>query len=98
VDILVMNHTFNPIRKLILHLPGLSPENWWVEVTTSQPACLYYFGPFASLKEAVEMRPGYIDDLVAEGAENIISAIKQCWPKELTQWEEDNSEVLAGHY
>ncbi len=33
----------------ILEQLGLA---WWLEVITKQPQCTYYFGPFASVKEA----------------------------------------------
>jgi len=41
---------------------------WWVEVVTEQPNCTYYFGPFASAKEAKLAQPGYIEDLLEEEA------------------------------
>ncbi|MGK7875690.1 MAG: DUF1816 domain-containing protein [Xenococcaceae cyanobacterium] len=57
---------------------------WWVEISTAQPRCTYYFGPFDSAKEAQFYQPGYIEDLQEEGAEGIIVQIKQCQPKILT--------------
>jgi hypothetical protein len=61
----------------------LSP--WWVEISTAQPSCVYYFGPFESAEEAQIYQPGYIEDLQAEEAEGITVAIKQCQPQILTQ-------------
>jgi len=42
---------------------------WWVEILLLAPAT-YYFGPFESVEEAVLAQPGYIEDLVNEGARN----------------------------
>jgi hypothetical protein len=58
---------------------------WWVEIVTSQPRCLYYFGPFESPEEAHINKVGYVEDLQAEQAEGITVYIKQCQPKTLTQ-------------
>ncbi|WP_124970708.1 DUF1816 domain-containing protein [Aphanothece sacrum] len=58
---------------------------WWVEIVTSQPRCLYYFGPFESPEEAQMNKVGYIEDLQAEAAEGITVHIKQCQPEILTQ-------------
>ncbi|MEB3252425.1 MAG: DUF1816 domain-containing protein [Cyanobacteriota bacterium] len=58
---------------------------WWLEVSTSQPACTYYFGPFASQEEAEALKAGYIEDLEQEGAQSIQSAIRHCSvPDQLT--------------
>jgi hypothetical protein len=65
--------------------PTISDEPWWVEIYTSQPRCLYYFGPFDSASEADYYKSGYIEDLQAEGAEGITTTIKQCRPIILTQ-------------
>ncbi|ACK70196.1 Domain of unknown function DUF1816 [Gloeothece citriformis PCC 7424] len=60
---------------------------WWVEISTAQPKCLYYFGPFDSADEAQSHKPGYVEDLQAEGAIGISIDIKQCYPQLLTQEE-----------
>lgn len=57
---------------------------WWVEIFTSNPYCTYYFGPFESRKEAILEQPGYIEDLVDEGALLIAVEIKWCKPRNLT--------------
>jgi hypothetical protein len=70
--------------------PPAIPVNfpWWVEIYTTRPHCLYYFGPFDSMEEAKENQSGYIEDLQQEGAEGIKISIKQCKPKELTkEWD-----------
>lgn len=57
---------------------------WWVEVSTTEPRCVYYFGPFASSQEAETARPGYLEDLEREGAKGILTNIKRCKPKSVT--------------
>ncbi|MEA5509132.1 DUF1816 domain-containing protein [Crocosphaera sp. UHCC 0190] len=58
---------------------------WWVEIITTQPRCLYYFGPFDSPEEAQINQGGYVEDLKEEGANGITIKIKQCQPPILTQ-------------
>lgn len=58
--------------------------DWWVEVTTISPHCVYYFGPFQTLDEARAAYPGYVKDLDSEGAQGIIVMIQRYHPKELT--------------
>jgi hypothetical protein len=58
--------------------------NWWLEVTTTQPRCTYYFGPFDQAREAEAACPGYLEDLQQEGAAGIETAIKRCNPKLVT--------------
>lgn len=62
---------------------------YWVEIITTQPHCIYYFGPFDSYTEAREMQDGYIEDLVAEKATGISIKIKRCMPTKLTITEEE---------
>jgi hypothetical protein len=57
---------------------------WWIEVITESPNCIYYFGPFATLKEAQTAKFGYVEDLEQEGATGIKTAIKRCKPAKLT--------------
>ncbi|WP_204103442.1 MULTISPECIES: DUF1816 domain-containing protein [Spirulina sp. CCY15215] len=64
---------------------------YWIELKTDTPECLYYFGPFANAAEAEENLPGYVEDLEAEGAENIQYAIVKCKPTNLTIWGEQTS-------
>jgi hypothetical protein len=64
-----------------IHLP------WWLEISTIQPLCCYYFGPFESPQEAQRYQPGYVEDLKSEGAEGIVVQLKQCQPDVLTlEW------------
>jgi hypothetical protein len=57
---------------------------WWVEITTENPRCRYYFGPFSSSASAAAHQPGYIEDLTGEGATNIQASIKRLKPQALT--------------
>ena len=57
---------------------------WWVKITTARPRCVYYFGPFDSKLEAKKLQPGYIEDLIAEKAQGIITKIEQTNPNSLT--------------
>lgn len=65
---------------------------WWVEIITKKPDCIYYFGPFASHREAQISQLGYIEDLERERPKLIAIEIKQCQPTELTifadEWRE----------
>ncbi len=64
-----------------LHLVG---QAWWVKITTAQPHCTYYFGPFATAVEADEAKAGYIEDLEGEQAQGIQVAIERCKPQQIT--------------
>jgi len=59
-----------------------------MKLTTENPRCTYYFGPFLTKKEARENQQGYIDDLLEEGAKEIKISMKRFKPKELTIFEE----------
>ncbi len=61
---------------------------WWLEITTDSPHCLYYFGPFLSVKEAKANQGGYVEDLEKEGAQNILVKVKRCKPENLTIYDE----------
>ena len=67
-----------------------SIKPYWVEITTKQPHCIYYFGPFDSSDEANTMQHGYIEDLMAEQAVGISVDIKRCLPTKLTIMEEES--------
>lgn len=57
---------------------------YWVEITTKQPNCIYYFGSFDNYQEAQTMQHGYIEDLRGEKALGIEAQIKRCLPTKLT--------------
>jgi hypothetical protein len=59
--------------------------DWWVKITTAEPDCIYYFGPFDSELEAEQAKPGYVEDLQQEGAQQIKTSLQQsAEPEELT--------------
>ena len=70
-------------------MQGIS-KDWWAEITTMKPRCIYYFGPFQSYQEAKAAYPGYIEDLDSEGAQGIVVVIKRCKPNVLTIFDEEN--------
>ncbi len=78
----------NNLAKSILKLRLFKP--YWVEITTQQPSCIYYFGSFDSHTEAKQMHHGYIEDLVEEKAVGISVKIKRCMPTQLTITEEES--------
>lgn len=66
----------------------------WVKITTEQPYCIYYFGPFLNIQEAESAQSGFIEDLQSEDAHNIHVHIQRCQPEKLTIFDEssDNSD------
>ncbi|HEY9600733.1 DUF1816 domain-containing protein [Allocoleopsis sp.] len=68
---------------------------WWVKIVTKKPDCTYYFGPFASHREAQLSQLGYIEDLEQERPQLIAIEIKQCQPQELTISDEDWKENIC---
>lgn len=79
---------FNIVKELFIgFLEGLSTA-WWVEITTEQPRCIYYFGPFKTPFEAKAIYPGYIEDIKSESAQGIEVNIKLCKPDVLTIFDE----------
>lgn len=63
---------------------------YWVKITTEQPCCIYYFGPFLNVREAESAQPGFIEDLQSEDAKNIKVEIQRCQPGELTIFDESS--------
>lgn len=83
-----MNRTFSKVAKqIIVSLKDMFVSRWWVEISTSEPKCKYYFGPFLTKKEASAMQWGYIEDLEDEGTKGIDTSIRRCQPTCLTQYE-----------
>jgi len=76
------------VKKLLLNFPQPRSVHWWIEIVTADPNCIYYFGPFLDFEEAFEMGPGYVEDLINEGTQQIHMVIKRCDPAELTQYDE----------
>jgi Domain of unknown function (DUF1816) len=65
----------------ILNLIG---QAWWIEISTLQPQCIYYFGPFITKNEANMLMPEYIEDLENESAQGIQTDVKRRKPTLLT--------------
>ncbi|WP_017720005.1 DUF1816 domain-containing protein [Kamptonema formosum] len=61
---------------------------YWIEIVTETPHCTYYFGPFLTEQEALEAKPGYIEDLQQEGAQCVSVVTKRCQPRNLTVYDE----------
>ena len=61
---------------------------WWVEIKTTIPDCIYYFGPFHCQHIARLSQDGYIEDLVEEKAHGITVELKRLQPKVLTIYED----------
>jgi Domain of unknown function (DUF1816) len=60
-------------------------QAWWIEISTVQPKCTYYFGPFASAWEAQMASSGFVEDLEDEFAQGIKMQIdRRCQPDLLT--------------
>ena len=69
-----------------------SPEDWWIEIRTANPSCIYYFGAFESFTAAALSQYGYILDLLTESAKILSAEIKQCQPEHLTVVIENEAE------
>ena len=73
------------MKNFLGNLFGLFSTPWWVKITTAEPHCIYYFGPFDSETEALQAQPGYIEDLQQEGAQQIQTSLQHSSePDELT--------------
>ncbi|GFE67592.1 DUF1816 domain-containing protein [Chroococcus sp. FPU101] len=72
------------MKELLLKLLDAVGLAYWVEITTENPRCTYYFGPFLSKSEAADAQAGYVEDLQGEGANNIAVSLKRCKPANLT--------------
>ncbi|MGB3558854.1 MAG: DUF1816 domain-containing protein [Geitlerinemataceae cyanobacterium] len=73
-----------------LNLLGLA---WWVKISTDNPRCTYYFGPFITQQEAKDAQSGYIEDLENEGAQGISLEIARFKPNDLTIYEEGSDSL-----
>jgi len=80
------------MKKLFLNLPQLGQANWWIEINTTQPPCIYYFGPFQNTEEAETLLSGYVEDLLQEGVETLESKIMRCHPTRLTIFNPDDAD------
>jgi len=73
----------------IVSLIWFTSSKWWLRVETQIPKCTYYFGPFESESEALNLRGDYLSDLEGEGAQGITYQIQRGAPRRLTVCEED---------
>jgi hypothetical protein len=73
----------------IVSFLGFKGRQWWLRVETLRPHCIYYFGPFVSQQEALDLHRHYLEDLEMEGAEGISFLIEQGSPAQLTVCEGD---------
>ncbi|AFZ07342.1 protein of unknown function DUF1816 [Oscillatoria nigro-viridis PCC 7112] len=72
------------MKEFLISLLNFFGLAWWVEVKTSAPRCIYYFGPFLTEKEAESAKAGYVEDIENEGAEGVSVSIYRCKPITLT--------------
>lgn len=84
---------FNRIKSLLIGTVVGLKSNYWAEITTTSPDCIYYFGPFETFLEAQAAYPEYVEDLESEGASGIKVLVKRCLPDVLTI---DNSKSEIG--
>jgi Domain of unknown function (DUF1816) len=66
------------------HNNETSELNWWLEVGTIHPICIYFFGPFEDPLEAEFSKEGFSQDLEGENARLLYSDVKLCKPRQLT--------------
>jgi hypothetical protein len=76
------------MKELLIKLLEFLGLACWIEISTENPRCIYYFGPFFTQSEAESSQNGYIEDLKAEGAMGISVKFKRCKPQELTIFDE----------
>jgi hypothetical protein len=81
------------MKHLFLNVAQLGKGNWWVEIITNQPFCIYYFGPFVSFQEADVLRPTYVEDLLQEGVGTLQVLVKRCQPTQLTVFDDSEAEL-----
>lgn len=84
----IINKFLENTEELFTSYLEMMGKAWWVEIVTKKPDCTYYFGPFASHREAQLSQLGYLEDLEQERPKLIAIEIKQCQPKELTIFED----------
>lgn len=86
---LIINKFVENTEEFLTSYLEMTGKAWWVEIVTKKPDCTYYFGPFASHREAQLSQLGYLEDLEQERPQLIAIEIKQCQPKELTSFEDE---------
>lgn len=81
---------FSGIKSLVIGTVSRLKSNYWAEITTTTPNCIYYFGPFETFEEAQSAYPGYVEDLESEGALEIKVLVKRMNPDALTIFDEQD--------
>lgn len=81
---------FSRIKSLVIGTVSRLKSNYWAEITTTTPNCIYYFGPFETFEEAQSAYPGYVEDLESEGALEIKVLVKRMNPDALTIFDEQD--------
>lgn len=81
------------MKKLVTEIVDSFGLAYWTEITTENPRCIYYFGPFLNKQEATLAQNGYLEDLESEKAQGITVTIKRCKPKQLTIFDELNDSL-----
>ena len=73
------------MKKFFSSLFDFFSTPWWIKITTAEPNCIYYFGPFESEEEAISYQSGFIEDLQQENAQEIAASIQRSQaPTQLT--------------
>ena len=86
----------NLLSNLWRPFAGVFSKPWWVKVSTSQPECTYYFGPFDKEEDAADAKPGFVEDLEQEGAQDIQAEVVSCpEPKDLTVEQQASMEMAT---
>lgn len=74
-----------------------SDKEYWLEVKTSSPSCVYYFGPFTTADEASIAQSGYVEDLEREGAQGVQAQVQHCKrPEQLTVYDDSTEGARGG--
>ena len=76
------------VKQLFIDFLQELSSPWWAEISTINPKCIYYFGPFETSSEVKNAYPGYVNDLDSEGAQGVVVIIKRCKPDILTIFNE----------
>lgn len=50
---------------------------WWIQVSMKEPECVFFYGPFATQREAESQLSGYVKDLLQEGISDMSIDIQQ---------------------
>lgn len=73
------------MKNIIDKIVKFFSKAWWLEISTEAPSCEYYFGPFSSEREALQEKPGYLEDIEREGSQiRQVSIAHRQAPPELT--------------